>query len=141
MMVPSIFRNGFFDDFDNFMDWPTGTRTDGSLMKSDVKDAGDHYELTMDLPGFDKNDVKLGLKDGVLRFEATKKNSNDEKDPDGKYIRKERFEGTCQRSFYVGDQITEDDVKAKFDNGVLTVEIPKKEDKEIAENKYIPIEG
>jgi HSP20 family protein len=141
MMLPSIFRNGFFDDFDDFMDWPT-VSTDTTLMKSDVKDAGDHYELMMDLPGFKKEDVKLQLKNGVLSFEATTNKNNDEKDENGKYLRRERFQGTCSRSFYVGKNITENDIKAKFDNGVLTVCIPKPEQKpEVEQNHYIQIEG
>ena len=141
MMLPSIFRNGFFDDFDDFMDWPT-VSTDTTLMKSDVKDAGDHYELMMDLPGFKKEDVKLQLKNGVLSFEATTNKNNDEKDENGKYVRRERFQGTCSRSFYVGKNITENDIKAKFDNGVLTVCIPKPEQKpEVEQNHYIQIEG
>ncbi|MCH3953735.1 MAG: Hsp20/alpha crystallin family protein [Eubacterium sp.] len=141
MMLPSIFRNGFFDDFDDFMDWPT-VSTDTTLMKSDVKDAGDHYELMMDLPGFKKEDVKLQLKNGVLSFEATTNKNNDEKDDNGKYLRRERFQGTCSRSFYVGKNITENDIKAKFDNGVLTVCIPKPEQKpQVEQNHFIQIEG
>lgn len=141
MMLPSIFRNGFFDDFDDFMDWPT-VSTDTTLMKSDVKDAGDHYELMMDLPGFKKEDVKLQLKNGVLSFEATTNKNNDEKDENGKYLRRERFQGTCSRSFYVGKNITENDIKAKFDNGVLTVCIPKPEQKpQVEQNHFIQIEG
>ena len=76
MLLPNIFRNdGLLKGFNGFMDWPAGmtTTTDGALMKSDVKDAGDHYEVLMDLPGFKKEDVKLQLKDGILSFEATKK--------------------------------------------------------------------
>ncbi|MDD5921694.1 MAG: Hsp20/alpha crystallin family protein [Eubacteriales bacterium] len=142
MMLPSIFRNGFFDDFDDFMDWPTPNRTDTSLMKSDVKDAGDHYELMMDLPGFQKENVKLSLKEGVLTFEAQKNISNDENGEDGKYLRRERFQGTCTRSFYVGEHVQQKDIHAKFENGVLTVSIPKNQPKpQVEENKYIQIEG
>jgi HSP20 family protein len=141
MLFPSVFRDNLFNDFDDIMDWPT-VSTDPTLMKSDVKDAGDHYELTMDLPGFSKDDVKLQLKDGVLNFEATTNKSNDEKDKDGKYLRRERFQGTCSRSFYVGKDVSEDDIKAKFDNGVLTVCVPKKEAKpEVEDSHLIQIEG
>lgn len=141
MLFPSVFRDNLFNDFDDIMDWPT-VSTDPTLMKSDVKDAGDHYELTMDLPGFSKDDVKLQLKNGVLNFEATTSKSNDEKDKDGKYLRRERFQGTCSRSFYVGKDVSEDDIKAKFDNGVLTVCVPKKEAKpEVEDNHLIQIEG
>ena len=141
MLFPSVFRDNLFNDFDDIMDWPT-VSTDPTLMKSDVKDAGDHYELTMDLLGFSKDDVKLQLKDGVLNFEATTNKSNDEKDKDGKYLRRERFQGTCSRSFYVGKDVSEDDIKAKFDNGVLTVCVPKKEAKpEVEDSHLIQIEG
>ena len=142
MLFPSVFRNNFFDDFNDFMDFPTVTRkSTGTLMKSDVKDAGDHFELDMDLPGFKKEDVKLQLKDGVLKVSATTNTVNEEKDENGKYIRRERFQGTCERSFYVGENLTEEDIKAKFSDGVLSVMVPKKEAKpQIEESKYIAIE-
>ena len=130
MLFPSVFRNNFFDDFNDFMDFPTvTTKSTGNLMKSDVKDAGDHFELDMDLPGFKKEDVKLQLKDGVLKVSASTKRENDEKDENGKYIRRERFQGTCERSFYVGENLTEEDIKARFADGVLKVNVPKKEAK------------
>ena len=142
MLFPSVFRNNFFDDFNDFMDFPTVTRkSTGTIMKSDVKDAGEHFELDMDLPGFKKEDVKLQLKDGVLKVSATTKTVNEEKDANGKYIRRERFQGTCERSFYVGETLTEEDIKAKFADGVLSVIVPKKEAKpQIEESKYIAIE-
>ena len=142
MLFPSVFRNNFFDDFNDFMDFPTVTRkSTGSLMKSDVKDAGDHFELDMDLPGFKKEDVKIQLKDGVLKVSATTKTENDQKDENGKYIRRERFQGTCERSFYVGENLTEEDIKAKFLDGVLKVNVPKIEAKpQIEQEKYIAIE-
>ncbi|MFC2661587.1 MAG: Hsp20/alpha crystallin family protein [Eubacterium sp.] len=141
MLFPSVFRDNLFNDFDDIMDWPT-VSTDPTLMKSDVKDAGDHYELTMDLPGFSKDNVKLQLKDGVLNFQAATSKNNDEKDKDGKYLRRERFQGSCSRSFYVGKDVKEEDIKAKFENGVLTVCVPKKEDKpEVEDNHLIQIEG
>ena len=124
------------------MDWPSArTTTDNSLMKSDVRDAGDHFEVLMDLPGFKKEDVKLQLKEGVLTFEATKRSENDETDDKGKYIRRERFQGTCTRSFYVGEELEQEDIKAKFEDGVLKVIVPKKEAKPKAETpQYIAIE-
>ena len=142
MLYPSIFRNNFFDDFGDFMDFPTARRQEpATLMKSDVKDAGDHFELEMDLPGFKKEDVKLKLKDGVLTFEATTNTSKEEKDDEGKYIRRERFQGTCTRSFYVGENLKQEDIKARFENGVLKVSVPKEEDRpKIEENHYIAIE-
>ena len=143
MLFPSVFKNnGFFNGFDGFMDWPSArSTTDNSLMKSDVKDAGDHFEVLMDLPGFKKEDVKLQLKDGVLTFEATKRSENDETDDKGKYIRRERFQGTCTRSFYVGEELEQEDIKAKFEDGVLRVIVPKKEAKPKVETpQYIAIE-
>ena len=105
-------------------------------------DAGDHYELHMDLPGFDKDNVKIQLNDGVLQVEATTSTNNDEKGEDGSYIRRERFQGTCTRSFYVGDDVRQEDIKARFDQGVLKIDVPKAEAKpEIEQNKYIAIEG
>jgi HSP20 family molecular chaperone IbpA len=142
MLLPSIFGDRFFDD-DDFMNVPAfRSQWDGSLMKSDVKDMGDHFELDMDLPGFEKEDVKLQLKKGTLVVEANTNSSNDEKDENGKYIRRERFQGTCTRSFFVGDKIEQDDIKAKFDKGVLKISVPKESTKpEIEENNYIAIEG
>ena len=142
MLFPSVFRNNFFDDFNDFMDFPTiTTKSTGALMKSDVKDAGDHFELDMDLPGFKKEDVRLQLKDGVLKVSATTKTETDEKDQEGKFIRRERFQGTCERSFYVGENLTEEDIKAKFSDGVLSVNVPKIQAKpQIEEQKYIAIE-
>lgn len=143
MLLPNVFKNnGFFNGFDGFMDWPSArTTTDNSLMKSDVKETDDHYEVQMDLPGFKKEDVRLQLKDGILTFEATKKSEKDETDDKGKYIRRERFQGTCTRSFYVGEELEQDDVKAKFEDGVLSVIVPKKEAKpKIETPQYIAIE-
>ncbi len=139
MLYPNIFRNDFFDDF---MDWPSRSTNDAALMKSDVKDAGDHYELMMDLPGFRKEDVKIQLKDGVLSFEATTASQSEDKDEKGKYLRQERFQGTCTRSFYVGEDLTEEDIRARFENGVLTVSVPKEENRrKVEQNHFISIEG
>lgn len=112
------------------------------MMKTDIKDAGDHFELMMDMPGFKKEDVQAQLKDGMLTIEANTSTSNDEKDENGKYIRRERFTGSCSRSFYVGEGVTQEDIKAKFEDGILKICVPKAEDKpQIEENKYIAIEG
>ena len=98
--------------------------------------------MNIDLPGYGKEDVTAELKNGYLTINATKKSENDEKDKEGKFLRRERFYGSCSRSFYVGKQITEEDIKAKFENGVLIVSIPKKDDQpKVEEKKYIPIEG
>ena len=139
MLLPSIFGERLFDDF---MEFPTRGQMENQLMRTDVKDAGDHFELMMEMPGFKKEDVHAQLKDGVLNISATTSTSNDEKDANGKYIRRERFSGSCSRSFYVGENITQEDIKAKFEDGILKITVPKEEEKpQIEENKYIAIEG
>ena len=111
-------------------------------MRTDIKDTENGYEVTMNLPGVKKEDVKAELKDGYLTISASANNSKDEKDNSGRYIRRERYSGSCSRSFYVGDQVTEADIKAKFENGTLTLLVPKMEEKPAVENKkYIAIEG
>lgn len=141
MLMPSIFTNTYFDDFfeDPFKSLDYNT---SGLMTTDVKDTKDGYEMTMNLPGVKKEDIQAELKDGYLTINAVSNSNKDEKDKDGKYIRKERYSGSCSRSFYVGDAVTQDDVKAKFENGVLTLEVPKKEEApKVEEKKYISIEG
>ena len=130
---------------DDFFDFPFGsnyTATDSSLMKTDIKEMENGYEVTMNLPGVKKEDVKAELKDGYLTISASSNSNKDEKDEEGRYIRRERYSGSCSRSFYVGDAMTESDIKAKFENGTLTMMIPKKEVQPAVENKkYIAIEG
>ena len=156
MMTPSIFGESLFDEFfDDFFDFPAFDdkamqkaqkklygRHAANMMKTDVQEHDDHYEVDIDLPGFKKDEIGLELKDGYLIIKASTKNSKDEKDAKGKYIRKERYEGSCNRSFYVGDAITQDDIKAKFEDGVLKITVPKKEAKpQVEEKKFIAIEG
>lgn len=126
MFVPDVFRRDVFDDF---FDFPmTAARTQqASVMKTDVKELDNGYELEVDLPGIKKEDVKVKLDDGYLTITASTSDSKDEKDKKGNYIRRERFSGSYSRSFYVGDTVTENDIKAKFDNGVLMLDIPKPE--------------
>ena len=139
MLLPIIFGERLFDDF---MDFPVRGRTENQLMKTDIKDAGDHFELQMEMPGFKKEDVKAQLKDGMLTIEAATSTNNDQKDEDGRYIRRERFTGSCSRSFYVGETIKQEDIKARFEDGILKICVPKEENKpQIEENKYISIEG
>lgn len=104
-------------------------------MQTDVSETDKGYKVTMNLPGYQKEDIKGEVQDGYLTVTATTSKNNDEKDKDGKYIRKERYSGSCSRSFYVGDAVTQDDVKAKFENGVLTLEVPKKEEAPKVEEK------
>ena len=136
--MPSIFGENLLDDF---FDFPfDGYRTE--MMSTDIKDTDAGYEVTMSLPGVKKEDIKAQLKDGYLTIQATANNKKDEKDDKGKYIRRERYSGSCSRSFYVGDQITEADIKAKFENGALVLTIPKKDAQaKVENNNYIQIEG
>ncbi len=145
MMMPSIFKENLLDDFftDPFGSFGSPVSADqGSLMKTDVKDLENGYELTVNLPGAKKEDIKAELKDGYLTIKATTEKKEDEKDKEGHYIRRERYYGAASRSFYVGNHVKEEDIKAKYENGVLTLDIPKKNAEQIeAEKKYIAIEG
>ena len=139
MLLPSIFGEDLFDDW---MDFPFRTNTSTSLMKTDIRETDNSYELDMDMPGFEKEDIKAELKNGYLTISASSHKNNDEKDNDGKYIRRERYSGSCSRSFYVGEDVKQEEIKAKFENGILKVSIPKKEEKPaVEENKHIAIEG
>ena len=147
MLMPSILSNDFMDDFFSV---PRVTGFGGSrfdrdfsrMMTTDVKETDNGYQLDMNLPGFAKEDIKAELKDGYLTINAQSNSSNDEKDEDGNYIRRERYTGSCSRSFYVGDAVTQDDIHAAFKDGVLSLNIPKKEAiPEKEETKYIAIEG
>ena len=144
MMMPSIFGNNFVDDvFDDMFPF-TGNYTTANydLMKTDVKDAGDHYELEMEMPGVEKENIKAELKDGYLTVSAETNTKKDEKAADGKYIRRERYSGSCSRSFYVGDGVKQEDIKAKFEDGTLKLFVPKEAAKPAVEQKkYISIEG
>ena len=146
MLAPSIFGRSFVDNmFDDFFEapfWETSRPAARPTMNTDIKESKDGYQIEMDLPGFAKEDVNAALKDGYLTIAASHNADNEEKDCEGKLIRRERYQGTCQRSFYVGEEITEEDIKAKFKDGVLTLLIPKKEKQpEVEEKKYIAIEG
>ena len=109
-------------------------------MKTDIKEHDDRYEILVDLPGFNKEDIKMNIEDGYLVINAKTSNEEDNTNKNGKYVRKERYYGECSRSFYIGDNITEEDIKANYKNGTLNVEIPKKEEVEkIKDKKYIEI--
>ncbi len=140
MMLPR--RRNDFDLFDRmFLDDPffSGER-ESKLMKTDIKEKKDKYIIEMDLPGYEKENISLEINDGYLMISAKTSQNKDEKE-EGKYVRKERFIGECSRSFYVGDNIKEEDIKASFKNGTLKIEVPKKEErKELPEKKQIPIE-
>lgn len=143
MYMPSIFGEDLMDDFfnDNWFRSPAFTNNNG-LMRTDVKQKDGNYELEMELPGFKKDDVQLSLENGYLNIRAAHNDNKDEKDKDGKIVRKERYTGAVERSFYVGDNITEDDVHAKFEDGMLLITLPDPEQKKPIENKKtIMIEG
>ena len=147
MLMPSIFGENLFDD--DWMDFPfdrdfwgrTNNKTTKNLMKTDIREHDAGYELDIDLPGFRKDEIKVELENGYLTISATKGVDNDEQDKKGKYIRRERYAGTMQRSFYVGDDVTQEDIKAKFENGILRLSIPKKDAKAVETKKTIAIEG
>ena len=145
MLMSSILGENLFDDF--FEDFARPTRRvviyiTPAVMRTDVKEMDNGYELHIDLPGYKKEDVRAELKDGNLTITATTNVTNDQKDENGKYIRRERFCGNCSRSFYVGDYVEQTDIKAKFEDGVLKIAVPKKEvQPKVEESNYIAIEG
>lgn len=145
MLMPSLFGESLLD---HFFDVPAVPRTVGfdggakGVMHTDIRENDDSYEIEMNLPGFKKEDVQGEVKDGYLTISATTNTSNDTKDDSGRYIRRERYSGSCSRSFYVGEQVTQDDIKARFEDGVLKIVVPKVEAKPAVEDKrYIAIEG
>ena len=133
----SLFDNMFDDMFrDPFFTNSNNTK----LMKTDIQEKDNNYILDMDLPGYEKEDIKAQLKDGYLTITAQKNTSNDDKDEEGNYIRRERYCGNCSRSFYVGDSIKEEDIKANFNNGILELTFPKEVEQKAEEMKYITID-
>lgn len=142
--MPLLYGEKFFDDFFDapFKSGSMKRFSADSLMKTDVRETEDGFHLEIDLPGYTKEDVKGEIKDGYLTLTAYKSSEKEEKDKEGRYIRRERFSGNCSRSFYVGENITEEDIRAKFENGILKVFVPKKaKEPEVEEKKYISIEG
>ena len=143
-MLPSIFGENLFDDFFDFpwdRDYYTARTNTNRLMRTDVKETDQTYELDIDLPGFKTDDIKVQLKDGYLTVAATKNVNNDEKREDGSYIRRERYAGSCSRSFYVGDAVKQEDVHAKYSDGILRLSVPKTDRRQVEQNNYIAIEG
>ena len=150
MLMPSIFGENLFDD-----DWMNFPFTDEAfwgkknplygkhaqnMMKTDIRETENQFELDIDLPGFKKEDVNLELKNGYLTISADKALDKDEKDDKGRYIRQERWSGSCSRSFYVGDAVKPEDVHAKFENGILQIALPKQEQKQLPSTTAIAIE-
>lgn len=138
MLMPSLFDE-FFDDFPRPVRKPV---TPGvAIMKTDVFESDEGYNLEIELPGYKKDALTLELKEGYLTVSATKKDEQNE-EKKGQFIRRERFIGTSSRSFYVGDEVTEEDIKAKFEDGILYIFVPKKEAlPEIPKSRFISIEG
>ena len=148
MMMPSIFGEKFFDDFyDDFENEFFGRKNplygkhSKNMMKTDIRETDHSYELDIDLPGFKKEDIDVSLENGYLTISTSKGIDKDEKDNDGKYIRRERYSGSMSRSFYVGEGITHEDIKAKYEDGILKLSMPKDLDKQIENKKTIYIEG
>ena len=131
-----------FDLFDDFFDDPffhKEERHPMPMMKTDIRENDESYVIDVDLPGFDKENIKIDVEDGYLNIKASMNSSEDEEEK-GKFIRRERFVGECSRSFYVGEDVESDDIKATFKNGILTLEVPKMEKKkELPEKKYVEI--
>ena len=152
MMVPmrrnrNLLSELMTDPFDAFFNAASAPmqamqKMSPTLMHTDIKETDGGYELTIDLPGFKKDDVQAELKDGYLTINAQTQSESEDKDEEGTYVRKERFSGKCSRTFYVGDDVEEDDIKAKFEDGVLKIAVPKKQEQpKLEEKKTIAIEG
>ena len=154
MLMPSIFGDNLFDDFMN--DFPFFDDRDvkkaekklygrrgRNLMKTDIRETDHSYELEMDLPGFKKDEIRVSLENGYLTVSAAKGLDQDEQEKKtGKYIRRERYAGACERSFYMGEEVTQEEIKGEFKHGILKLTIPKKDAKaQVPEKKYIAIEG
>lgn len=148
-MLPTLFRDNLFDDMFNFDDFdkemdrmmrPLYGKHAQNVMKTDVRETENSYELDIDLPGFKKDEIKVELDNGYLSISASKGLDKDEENNKGKYIRRERYAGAMNRTFYVGNHLTQQDIKAKFEDGILKISVPKKDVQQVATNKHIAIE-
>ena len=148
-MLPSIFGESLFDDWMDFpfrgftsdVDHKLYGKNAARVMKTDLKEHDEGYELSIDLPGFKKDQIELQLQNGYLTITATKGVEEEEKNKKGKLVHQERYSGSMCRSFYIGESLTEEDVKAKFEDGVLTLDFPKEKAIKLPERKTIQIEG
>ena len=148
-MLPSIFGESLFDDWMDFpfrgftsdVDHKLYGKNAARVMKTDLKEHDEGYELSIDLPGFKKDQIELQLQNGYLTITATKGVEEEEKNKKGKLVHQERYSGSMSRSFYIGESLTEEDVKAKFEDGVLTLDFPKEKAIKLPERKTIQIEG
>ena len=153
MLRPSIFGENLFDDFMDgfrFPEFPEFADVDKvlygkhgkNMMKTDVKELDNGFEVDIDLPGFKKDEIRLQLENGYLTVNAAKGLDKDEQDKKGRYVRRERYAGSMSRSFYVGEGIGQEEIKARYENGILKLSVPKKDKKVVEEHKhYISIEG
>lgn len=144
MLMPSIFGDSMFDNWMDFSfpdDRPVHRGNTQNVMRTDVKETEQCYEVDIELPGFKKEDVKAQLKDGYLTISAVKNAESGEKDSNGKYIRRERYSGSMSRQFYVGKNVMQEDIHAKFEDGILKLTVPKKDARQVEQSKYIAIEG
>ena len=145
MLMPSIFGENVFDDWMDFsfpdIDKKLYGKHAKNVMKTDIREMEDSYEVVIDLPGFKKDEIEVQLENGYLTISAAKGLDKDETDKQGKYLRQERYAGSMSRSFYVGEDITEEDIHGKFENGILKLDIPKVEAKKVEQKKHIAIEG
>ena len=138
MMIPRIKKE--FDLLGEMFADPFFTEHESKIMKTDIKEKTDKYLIGIELPGYQKENIKIDVEDGYLTVHAEINSDNEEKE-EGKFVRKERYVGSCSRSFYVGNEVKSEDIKASFKNGILKIEVPKKEyKKELPEKKYIQIE-
>ena len=146
MLLPSIFGESLFDDMFDFdkeinrMNRALYGKHSRNMMKTDVRETDNSYELDIDLPGFKKDEIKVELDNGYLSISAAKGLDKDEENKDGKYIRRERYAGSMNRTFYVGDNLTQQDIQAKFEDGILKISVPKKDVQQVAQNNHIAIE-
>ena len=146
MLMPSIFGESLFDDFmDDFafpdIDKKLYGKHASHIMKTDVKEKDNTYEVDIDLPGFKKDEIQIQLENGYVTVSAAKGLDKDEKDKEGKYIRRERYAGNVSRSFYVGNNVQREDIHPKFENGILSFTVPKEQTAVENSSYYIAIEG
>ena len=137
MMIPR--KRNEFDLFDDFFGDPFFGKRESKLMRTDIKEKGDNYVIEMDLPGYEKENILLEIDNGYLKVTA-KVDKNINESDDEKYVHQERYYGECSRSFYVGDNVSQEDIKASFKNGILKLTFPKEQPKKIEEKKFIPID-
>lgn len=149
MLVPKLFTDNFMDDWMDDFAWTKGLdqvnrklygKHAGKEMLTDIREHDDHYEVEIDLPGFKKEDINIQLQNGYLTVSASKGVEENENNKEGRLVRQERYSGTMARSFYVGEELQNEDIKAKFENGVLSLNVLKKENKEVVNNSHIAIE-